>query len=195
MRFLSSKNDVHIRDAKLDDSEILSLLQWEHLQKYSSLDIPKTPESYRHAIGSSLLKGDHYLVAEDDAHEVIGFLEQKKQNPTHVKIGYPYVSFNHTKRKDVQFNLLNQTIHRLKDIGVKVITTEISNHIVDAVDLYSSLGFDNSRIIFQSWEGPIEADYEIGIEPYEIRRVKQKDLNTTYHWISQHLDRFSPLNI
>jgi ribosomal protein S18 acetylase RimI-like enzyme len=197
VRFRVTKKHVNIRDARIDDSESLSLLQWEYLQKYRTIDgfEPKTPEKYRMAIGSSLLHGNHFLVAEDDTEEVIGFVEQKKQNTRYVKIGYPYVSLSHPKRKDIQYHLLSQMLQRMKEIGVQYVSTEFSENIRSAYELFSSIGFGNTKVIFQSWEGDIVPSEDIDVAPYEVRRVKHKDLDVSYSWISRQLDKMSPLNI
>ncbi len=195
MRFWGSKDAVNIRDARLDDSESLSLLQWEYLQRYSLFDIPRTPQKFRNAIGNSLLRGDRFLVAEDGSHEVIGFVEQKKQNINSVKIGFPYVSLHYPNGKDIQFHLVNQTLHSLKEIGTTYVCTEFSDNIKETEELFSILGFSNTKVIFQNWEGNIEPKDDIELHPFEIRRIKRKDLDITYSWIYKQLDPDSPLYI
>jgi hypothetical protein len=186
---------LKIRDARLEDSKILSDLQWEYLQRYSALDTPKSAENYRLAIGNSVLRGNRFTVAEDDTAEVIGFIEQKKQNTSVMKLGFPYVSLNHPKRKDVQFHLMNQTIEKVRESGYRFVTIEFSSSMDRASQLFSSLGFGDEKVIFQSWEGEILPKIDAEMDPFDLRRVKLKDLDITYSWIASQLDHSSPLYI
>ncbi|MFV2014901.1 MAG: hypothetical protein ACC656_05715, partial [Candidatus Heimdallarchaeota archaeon] len=99
------------------------------------------------------------------------------------------------EKEELQLNLLEYVIEKLKTSSIRVITVEFSSKINGSVHLFKSIGFKNIKSIFQSWEGLIIPKEEIDIEPFDVRRVKSTDLDITYEWIKNQLDRSSPLFI
>lgn len=188
------KNKFRIRYAELSDSEFLSELQMDYLIKYSTYEVPKPPEKYRLAIGSGLLTNEKIIIIED-TNQILGFLERKKVNPFQVRISYPYVLIDHEDRLELQQKLLEFAIEDQKSRNAKLLNVEFSSKIEGSIDFFKSFNFKNLKSIFQSWEAPIIPKDEIDIEPFNIRRVKSTDMNITYEWIKQQLDRSSPLFI
>ncbi|OLS28481.1 MAG: hypothetical protein HeimC2_07000 [Candidatus Heimdallarchaeota archaeon LC_2] len=188
------KSKFRLRYAEISDSDYLSELQMDYLVKYSTYEVPKSPEKYRLMIGSGLLTYERIIIIEDTNH-ILGFLEQKKVNPFQVRLSYPYVLIDHEDREELQLKLLEFTIDKLKSSNTRIINIEFSNNIENAVQLLKSFNFTNARSIFQSWEGEIMPDDTIDIEPFDIRKVKPTDLDITYEWIKSQLDRSSPLFI
>jgi len=195
MRFRKAiKVKFRIRNAKLDDSDYLSELQLDYLEKYSTYETPKPPEKYRLVIGSGLLTNERIVIIEDST-QILGFIEQKKINPYQLRLSYPFVIMEHEEREELQLSLLEYVIENLKTSSVRVINVEFSSKIEGSIALFKSFEFKNQKSIFQSWEGLIIPKDEIDIEPFDVRRVKSTDLDITYEWIKDQLDRSSPLFI
>lgn len=197
MRFrktINAKFRIRIRSAKLDDSDYLSELQIDYLERFSTYETPKPPEKYRLVIGSGILTNERIHIIEN-ANQILGFIEQKKINPYQIRLSYPFVLMDHEDREELQLSLLEHVVEKLSTSNVRVITVEFSSKIKDSIELFKSFGFKNQKSIFQSWEGPINPNEEIDIEPFDVRRVKSSDLDLTYDWIKNQLDRSSPLFI
>ncbi|MCE7733338.1 MAG: hypothetical protein GPJ54_00575 [Candidatus Heimdallarchaeota archaeon] len=195
MRFRKAiKIKFRIRNAKLDDSDYLSELQLDYLERYSTYETPKPPEKYRLVIGSGLLTNERIIIIEDST-KILGFIEQKKINPYQLRLSYPFVLLDHEDREELQLSLLEYVIEKLKTSSVRVVNVEFSSKIEGSVELFHSFEFKNQKSIFQSWEGLIIPKEEIDIEPFDVRRVKSTDLDVTYDWIKDQLDRSSPLFI
>jgi hypothetical protein len=188
------KTKFRIRNAKLSDSDYLSELQLDYLVRYSTYETPKPPEKYRLVIGSGILTNEQIIVIED-ANEILGFVEQKKINPYQIRLSYPFVKIDHKDHLELQLNLLEYISDNLKSSNVRVVNVEFSSKIEGSLDLFRSVGFKNTKSIFQSWEGAITPLEEIDIQPFDVRRVKSTDLDITYDWIKNQLDRSSPLFI
>jgi hypothetical protein len=193
MKFLS-RDKVHIRPARLEDSQILSRLQKDHFERLNILDIPRSPEKIRLSIGSGLLNQNNFFVVEEED-EVVGFIEHKKTNESHVMIGYPYVSLSHPDREKVQKDMLKETMEKLAAYGYQYVSTQVSNNMHEGLKLYDEMGFGSPKPVFQSYEGYISPDPEIDADPYEIKRVTIDHIDLMYSWIKRQLNPFSPIYI
>ena len=185
---------LFFRLASLDDAEILSDIQWEYFHEYSYSVFPRSVEKFRLAIGSSMLKGERFLIVEDSS-TILGFIEQRQLNAIHSKISYPYIQIDHTEKREIQIELTREIINRLKKVGIKYVSSEFSAQFDQALSLFKKLDFDHLKAIYQQWEGENHPLIDLEIEPYSIRRVKAKDVDVAYKWVSKQLDRLSPLYI
>lgn len=188
------KVKYRIRNAKLDDSDYLSELQLDYLERYSTYETPKPPEKYRLVIGSGILTNERIIIIEDST-KILGFIEQKKINPFQIRLSYPFVLMDHEDKEELQISLLEYVIEKLQTSSVKVVNVEFSSKIDHSVELFKFFEFKNQKSIFQSWEGLIVPKDEIDIEPFDVRRVNSSDLDITYEWIKSQLDRSSRLFI
>jgi hypothetical protein len=193
MKFLS-RDKLHIRPARLEDSQILSRLQKDHFERLNILDIPRSPEKIRLSIGSGLLNQNNFFVVEEED-QVVGFIEHKKTNQSHVMIGYPYVSLNHPNREKLQRDLLKETMEKLSAYGYQYVSTQVSSNIDEGMQLYHDMGFGSPKPVFQTFEGYITPDPGIDTDEYEIKRVTIDHVDLMYSWIKRQLNPFSPIYI
>ena len=194
MRFRrpNNKENYVVREATLEDSEFLSDLNLDYIENYQTIQVPMSPNKYRLAIGSGLVNNEKILIAEDSDGAFLGYIEQKRPHPYQAFVSYPYVEIYHPDRERIQKMLIKHAISSLKRSGVRYIGINISKNIPDSIKLFESFGFIEPTSIHQLWEGIIEPIMDLDIEPYEIREVRQDDLDVTYNWIKSQNDKKSP---
>jgi len=185
---------LNIRPASLEDADSIAELQNQHVNALKILAPPRSAEKIRLAIGSSFLNKNSIYVVEEESN-IIGFLEQTKQNHSHVMISYPYVALDHPNRDEIQRKLIETTLNKLAKFGYQFVSTRVSRLMEEADTLFSSLGFDERQIVFQSYEGTISPDPNLGSSGIDFRRVKLGDSDIVYRWIKRQLNPMSPIYI
>ena len=171
---------------------MIAELQNNHSRELEILELPKSSEKIRLAIGSSFLNKNSYYVVEEEG-ELIGFIEQYKQNHSHVMISYPYVSLSHPNREAIQMQLLENTLKKLKKYGYQFVSTQVSKLKSAGESLFRQAGFDQKKTIFQSFVGMIDPDPELSTKHLDFRRIKHSDADLTYRWIKRQLNPMSPI--
>jgi hypothetical protein len=125
---------------------------------------------------------------------MIGFIEHFVGKRSLAKLGYPFVDLNHADAEDIQKELIKKSIKNLKQDGVQIVITEFVSD-ERSHRIFKKSGFGHSKVVLQMYQGVILPDYDLSIEPYELKRVEEKDLEKTYELIRLQLDVDSRLYI
>ncbi len=203
MWFWTKKKDNRIklkfRKAKIGDSIKFSELHREYNKFASLLELPKSSDDYKKEIGKSIFAGDRYIVVEDDHNNMVGFIEVTESDNKLARLSVPVIDLKHPYIKEnrlkVQMEMIKNLLKKMKYRGIKFVFTEFLNSDPTIQKIYKKLGFKYRKIVLQSWIGTINPDYNITIDPYNIRPIELQDTEVLYSWISRYLDMDSPLYV